>query len=110
MSINLGRKKYQKLKASLGMSEQTGKRISDIGYDVIGFLFREILNELIELVLGVVMTRRKTKSCDEIEITSDEIFEACRLHTYYLNDTNTDAKKMFIKSRPCSLRKKYLFF
>lgn len=51
------------------------KQLSETCAEIVGFLFREMLNELLEASLEV-----KQHSDDEKKlISSNEIFEACRL-------------------------------
>ena len=70
----LGRKKYQKVKHIFFSNKS--KQLSETCAEIIGFLFREILNELLEASLEVKQQRNDSENkC----ISSNEIFEACRL-------------------------------
>ena len=75
---NLSRKNYQKLKSSLELAALCRKQVTELGSDVIGFLFREILRELVELVLVHVLAKGSG------EMSASEIFEACRRYTFHL--------------------------
>ena len=85
----LGQKGYQKLKLGLELSQF--KAMSDVCGEVIGFLFRELLNELVEQALEVRSRRiAEAKSASRLtnELTSNDIFETYRV--YYFNDTNNN--------------------
>ena len=54
------------------------KQLSETCAEIVGFLFREMLNDLLEASLEV--KQQKQHSDDEKKlISSNEIFEACRL-------------------------------
>jgi hypothetical protein len=114
---NLSTKKYHKLKTNLDLlSSRSSKAITHLGYEVLGFLSREILKELIEMVLRTVEEKKKNCSSNfardnphnrRYEITAEEIFETCRKYTYDLNDSN-DVDRVFLvsKAENCNFKKK----
>lgn len=94
--INLGQKGYQKLK--LGLELNQFKTMSDVCGEVIGFLFRELLNELVEHALEVRNRRIvETKSSRLTnELTSNDIFETYRLYSNDTNNVNTRKRYSFL--------------
>lgn len=78
---SLTSRKHQRLKTSLGLTENNIKSINDLGYEVIGFLFREQLSQLVENVL-------KCRRGGADEITASDVFEVCRNETIELERKN----------------------
>jgi hypothetical protein len=75
---------------------------------VIGFLFREILNELVELVMTVMNEAKRARPTTlHDEITANEVYEACRRYTYDLNQTSSAHRQLFVTPRSS---KKCAFF
>ncbi len=82
--------------AAAAARRSPAKPIADSGYEVVGFLLREILNELVELVLTVAEQQRKLRrkaataavaddhdhDHDDYDLTASDIFEACRVYEF----------------------------
>lgn len=90
-----GQKRYHKLKASLEISKF--KVMSEICGDVIGFLFRELLNEIVESALEVKAKQKETLNKKLSDITSNEIYESFRVYA----SRNEAKNEFFINSKSC---------
>lgn len=99
----LGMRGYQKLKIGLGVDNF--KPMSEICAEVIGFLFRELLNEIVEVALEVKEREKEYNSTRSSsrrlgEITSNEIYESIRLYMSRNNECasldNSRKKLLFL--------------
>lgn len=95
MFDNKGQKGYQKLKTSLNTIEY--KPMSEVAGQVIGFIFRETLNEILELALELKRQKRPTSGSKPVPVlTADELFETCRVFSQQNQQpTHKTAKYLF---------------
>ena len=71
--------------------------MSEICGDVIGFLFRELLNEIVESALEVKAKQKEPLNKKLSDITSNEIYESFRVYVL----RNEAKNEFFINSKSC---------